>query len=73
MIAAYDGYEGTFEVELWEKGKGFILDLTHEYEYELDEFKRESLVPALSRYEEDDFLDAYYELFGPLNHFIRKG
>ena len=36
MIAHYDGYNGNFEVDLWEEGKLFILNLTHEYGYELD-------------------------------------
>ena len=71
MIAHYDDYNGIFEVDLWEEGKGFILDLTHEYDYELDLERREALVPALSRYERDRFLDAYYSLFGPPNHFVR--
>jgi len=47
------------------------LDLTHEYNYELDP-EREALVPALSRNERDHFLDACYSLFGPLNHFVRR-
>jgi hypothetical protein len=36
MVAHYENYNGMFEVDLWEEGKGFILDLTHEYNYELD-------------------------------------
>jgi len=71
MIAHYDDYNGIFEVDLWEEGKGFILDLTHEYDYELDLERREALVPALSRYERDRFLDECYSLFGPLDHFVR--
>jgi hypothetical protein len=47
MVAHYDDYNGMFEVDLWEEGKGFILDLTHEYNYELDPERREALVPAL--------------------------
>jgi hypothetical protein len=31
MVAHYDDYNGIFEVDLWEEGKGFILDLTHKY------------------------------------------
>src|SRR5438132_358028 len=31
MVAHYDDYNGMFEVDLWEEGKGFILDLTHEF------------------------------------------
>jgi hypothetical protein len=71
MIAHYDDYKGIFEVDLWEEGKGFILDLTHEYDYELDLERREALVPALSRYDGDRFLDECYSLFGPLDHFVR--
>ncbi len=37
MVAHYDDYIGSFEVDLWEAGRGFILDLSHEYDYELDE------------------------------------
>ena len=31
MVAHYDDYNGIFEVQLWEEGRGYILDLTHEY------------------------------------------
>jgi hypothetical protein len=71
MFAHYDS-DGIFEVDLWQEGKGFILDLTHEYDYELDPERREALVPALSRNERDHFLDACYSLFGPLDHFVRR-
>jgi len=64
MVAHYDDYNGMFEVDLWQEGKGFILD--HEYNYGLDPVRREALVPALSRNERDHFLDACYLLFGPL-------
>lgn len=69
MIASYDDYYGEFRINLWEKGKGFEFDIHREGEYDLDNFKRESLIPAITRYEEDNFLDKYYELFGKLNHF----
>jgi hypothetical protein len=72
MIAHYDDGNGIFEVDLWEEGKGFILDLTHEYDYELDSQRREALVPTLSRYERDCFLDECHSLFGPLDHFVRR-
>ena len=72
MIAHYDDYNETFEVELWEEGKGFILDLTHEYDFELDPERREALLPALSRNERDRYLDECYSLFGPLDHFVRR-
>ena len=72
MIAQYDDYNENFEVDLWEEGKGFILDLSHHYNYELDLEQREALVPALSRFERDRFLDECYSLFGPLDHFVRR-
>ncbi len=71
MVAHYDDYFENFEVELWEERK-FILHLSHEYDYELDPKRRESLEPALSRDEQDHFLDEYYSLFGPLHHFVRS-
>ena len=30
MVAHYDDYNGIFEVELWEEGRGYILDLTQD-------------------------------------------
>ena len=36
MVARYDDYNGLFEVELWNRHKGFTLHLDHENEYELD-------------------------------------
>lgn len=50
MTAHYDEYEGEFQVELWGPGKGFTLHLVHEDDYELDECRREALVPGISRY-----------------------
>ena len=72
MIAHYDDYNGIFEVDLWEEGKGFILDLTHEYDYELDRERREALVPALSRYERDRCLDECYSLSARRHYFVRR-
>jgi hypothetical protein len=71
-IAHYDDYNGILEVDLWEEGKVFILDLTHEYDYELDPERRQALVPTLTRSEPDHYLDECYSLFGPLDHFVRK-
>ena len=71
MIAHYDDYNEDFRVDLWEEGKGFILHLDHEYDYVLDSEQREALEAAISRYERDRFLDEYYSLFGPLDHFVR--
>ena len=71
MVAHYDS-NGIFEVNLWQEGKGFILDLTHEYDYELDPERREALVPALSRNERDHFLDACYSLIRPAGSLCAK-
>jgi hypothetical protein len=71
MIAHYDEYNEDFRVDLWEESKGFILHLEHEYSYVLDPEHREALVPGISRYERDGFLDAHYSLFGHLDHFVR--
>jgi hypothetical protein len=71
MPASYDDYYGEFRIDLWEEGKGFKFDIHHEEKYDLDELQRESLVPSITRYEEDNYLDKYYELFGKLNHFTR--
>ena len=70
-VAHHDDYNEDFRVDLWEEGKGFIPHLDHEYDYVLDSEQREALEPAISRYERDRFLDAYYSLFGPLDHFVR--
>ncbi len=72
MAAHYDHYDDQFEVDLWEPGKGFTLHLAHEEAYELDKHQREALVPGISRYEEDRFLDEFYPLFGRLEHFVRE-
>jgi hypothetical protein len=71
MVAHYDHYYEDFEVELWVERR-FILHLSHEYDYELDPEHRESLEPALSRNKQDQFLDRYYSLFRPLDHFVRE-
>ena len=62
----------TLEVALWDAGKGFCLHLTYEERYELDREYRKSLVPALSQFEEDQFLNEYHGLFLPLQHYIRS-
>lgn len=71
MIAHYDDYNEDLRVDLWEEGKGFILHLDHGYDYVLESEQREALEPAISRYERDRFLHAYYSLFGPLDRFVR--
>jgi hypothetical protein len=74
MLGRYDpDGESSLEVELGEAGSGFTLHLTFEPEYLLDARGRDALVPGLSRYEEDRFLDQYFPLLGPLKHFVRMG
>jgi len=63
----------TIKVDLWGKGRGFSLHLTYEHAYELDKGCRDSLVPSLSRYEGDSYLDQYYRLFEPLKHYTKGG
>ena len=72
LAAYYDDYDGVFEVDLWGHNKGFTLHLDHEEAYELDEHRREALVPGISRYERDHFLDEFYPLFGRLEQFVRE-
>ncbi len=72
MVAELSEYELSLDVELWCQNKGFTLHLSYEYSYDLDKEHRNSLVPALSRYERDDFLDQYFSLFGHLRHYVRK-
>ena len=48
------------------------VELDYEYDYALDSETREALVPAISRNEPDHFLDSFYSLFGPLDHFVRE-
>jgi len=56
-------------VQLGEEGMGFDLHLNFEAAYSLDDAGRDALVPALSRYEKDAFLDQYYRHFLPLEHY----
>jgi len=72
MHATYDPADSPeLLVELWAKDKGFELHLNFEPAYELDKERRDSLTFALSRFEEDHFLDAYYYLFQPLSHYVK--
>ena len=73
MVATYRPEDGPdLLIELWEKGMGFTLHLNFEAAYILDDAERDTLVPALSRYEEDDFLDQYSRYFAPLKHYPRR-
>lgn len=67
MHAELDYYKTSLEVELWEKGKGFQLSLMP------DTMNERELVPGISRYTSDKFLDKYYYLFGPLTRYTRTG
>lgn len=72
MIAKYNpAYGPELVVELWDKGKGFTLHLNFELGYELDKDRRDSLIVEWSRYEKDDYLDKYYSLFEPMEHYTK--
>lgn len=58
-------------VELGEEGRGFTLELCYEADCALRDGPIEALTVGLSRYERDTFLDQYYRLLGPLEHFTR--
>jgi hypothetical protein len=49
-----------------------IWSPNYQYSYDLDKDRRNLLVPAVSRFESDDFLDQYFQLFGHLGYFIRS-
>jgi hypothetical protein len=72
MVGHYQDYDGLLEVDLWGPRKGFSMHLVHEDHYELDGYRREALVPSISRDERDRFLDQYCPLFGSLQHFVRE-
>lgn len=72
MHATYDPADSPqLVVGLWAKDKGFELHLNFEPAYELDKERRDSLTVALSRFEKDHVLDAYYYLFQPLSHYVK--
>ena len=72
MRGTYDpAHSPELVVELWTKDKGFALHLNFEPAYELDNERRDSLTVALSRFEEDYFLDVYYYMFQPLSHYVK--
>jgi len=73
MVATYRPEDGPeLLVALGEEETGFTLHLNFEAAYILDDAARDALVPALSRYEEDDFLDQYSHYFQPLKHYTRR-
>lgn len=59
-------------VELWERGKGFTLEVCYEGEYPLLDGPVEALTVGVSRYSRDEFLAQYVAAFCPLTHFTRR-
>jgi hypothetical protein len=73
MVAHYRPEEGPeLLVALGEEETGFTLHLNFEAVYKGDDAACDALVPALSRDEEDDFLEQYYHYFQPLKHYTRR-
>jgi hypothetical protein len=68
MPAKYDEYDGTFDIHLWEPEKSFCLNLNELFS-EINDDNGECLAVSITRYEEDNFLDQYYYLFGKLSHY----
>lgn len=71
MPAQYDDYMGEFDVQLWELEKDFCLNL-HYDNSNFDDESEEMLVPSLTRYEKDNFLDSHYDLFGGLSTYKKE-
>ena len=73
MVGKYYPEEGPeLVVELWKPGKKFSLHLSFSIDIEFSKEIYDSIVPAINRYEDDDFLDQYYSLFGPLKQFAKN-
>ena len=62
---------GEFDVQLWELEKDFCLNL-HYDNSNFDDESEEMLVPSLTRYEKDNFLDSHYDLFGGLSTYKKE-
>ena len=71
MLAEFDYYKSSLEVELWEKGKGFRLCLLYDLIHIRDKSPEYCLSPGLSIYENDKFLKKYFHLFEPLDYYYR--
>lgn len=71
MPADYDDYNGEFIVELRETGRGFSLHLDYHLSEWAADFGQVVLSPSLSRYEADNFLGEFYNLFGTLKDYRR--
>jgi hypothetical protein len=73
MVARYRPENGPeLVIELGEEGMGFTLHLNFAAACLFNDAERDTLVPALSRYEEDDFLEQYYWYFEPLKHYTTR-
>ena len=59
-------------VELWEADKGFTLHLGFEAANIVRDGEGDILIPSLSRFEGDHFLDQYYAYFEPLTPYERR-
>jgi hypothetical protein len=70
MPADYDDYMGEFTVHLWEPSR-FSLHLHYRVSDRWMDLNQELLVPSISQYEEDRFLEQYHRLFGNLADFKR--
>jgi hypothetical protein len=68
MPAKYDEYEGTFDIHLWEPEKSFYLNLNELFS-DVNDDNEDCLTVSITRYEEDNFLDQYYYVFGKLSHY----
>ncbi len=68
MHAELNYYSSSLEVELWEKGKGFQLNLLYDF-INLKDEPGYYLAPGLSSYKDDNFSSKYYYLFKPLEYY----
>ncbi len=71
MSASYNEYDGEFDINLWETGKGFTLNLNYLNDHEFNNEQKERLIPSIIRNEKDDFLYIHYQLYGDLKTFGR--
>ena len=70
MYAELDYYGSSLEVELWEKGKGFQLNLLYNFN-ENSEETGNFLTPGLATYSDDNLIWEYEYLFMPLENYKR--
>ena len=58
-------------VDLADPDSGFCLNLLYEDYLAINGIVQAALVPSISRYEEDAFLDQYYVMLGSLNTYTK--